>query len=159
MSDQGYLSPQLEQLAGKNRKLNLLVTLKGNTSAASIAGFTDANVGAQVWLASASLTAPTDATFTGLVSTTAPAVIGIYITDPQARVFKGATVPVSSIRSPSMTAGVVTATGLTSAIAGKTGIASLTNGNVAFTISCTTLDLDAQTSDHTFAVDVEYDVA
>lgn len=156
MADQGFGNPQLEQLAGKNKRLSLLITLKGNTVAASIAGFSDANVGAQVWLAAQSLTAPADAAFTSLTSTTAPNVLGVYITDGQAKTFKGASVPVASIRSASMTAGVVTAAGATSAIAGKTGIT--TGGNVAFQVSCTTLDLDAATLDHSFTVDVAYDV-
>lgn len=162
MSDQGFQNPQLEQIAGKNKRLSFLVTLKGNTSAASIVGTTNCNVGAQVYTILTSATAPSDANFSGLVNATAPATIGIYIqttpslTNGDAKQLGGVTVPVNSIRSVSMTAGVVTNKGAVSAIAGNTGVT--TNGNLAFQIACTTLDLDAQTADHTFIVDVEYDV-
>lgn len=156
MADQAFATPAIEQVSVKNKRLSFRVTLNGNTTAASITGASQAQNGIAVWLAAASLTAPTDANFTGLTSTAAPSVIGFYLTDTQAVRVHEIDVPANMINSASMTAGVVTKRGAASAITGNTGVT--TTGNVAFQVSCTTLDLDAQTANHEFSVNVSYDV-
>lgn len=156
MADQGFASPAAEQVAIKNHSLSFRVFVSGSTTAASITATTEAQVGIAVYTALLSATAPSDANFGTLQDTTAPATHGFYIQcGGRAVKLKGVTVPVNSIRSASMTAGVVTNAGAASAIAGKTGITS--GGNVAFQIACTTLDLDAQTADHQYDVEVTFD--
>jgi hypothetical protein len=162
MADQGFATPALEQIAVKNKTLKFKVNLYGSTTEGSITASTTGNDGVRVWLSSQSATAPASANFAGLTSGTAPSVIGVYIdcggtadVAGQAKRLHGVTVPVNSIRSASMTAGVVTNRGVASAIAGSTGIDSL--GNIAFTISCTTLDLDAAALNHEFTVEVGFD--
>jgi len=155
MADQGYAKPSLEQQAVMNKALSFKVKLAGNTTVASITAGTSANAGAQVWIETASASAPTDANFSGLTLSVAPVVLGIYVNVGDAIRLHGATVPVNSIRSASMTAGVVTNKGATSAIAGNTGVT--TSGNLAFQVSCTSLDGDASTANHEFTVDLVYD--
>jgi hypothetical protein len=162
MSDQGFATPALEQLAVKNKSLKFKVYLYGSTTEGSITASTSGNSGARVWLSSQSATAPSTANFASLTSGTAPSVIGVYIdcggtstVAGQAARLHGVTVPVNSIKSASMTAGVVTNKGATHAITGNTGIDSL--GNIAFQISCTTLDLDAAAINHEFSVEVNFD--
>lgn len=157
MGDQGFATPAIEQAGTKNKRLTLFVTLNGNTTAASITGSTNAQNGAALYLAAASLTAPTDANFASLTSTSAPVVFGVYINaDGRATRLNNVVVPTPAIRSPSMTAGVITFKGAVSAISGNTGVT--TSGNLAFQVSCTTLDLDAQIQTHTFPIDIEFDV-
>lgn len=163
MADQGFFNPQLEQAAAKNKRISFVVTLNGNASVASATGTTNANIGAQVFLTSGSLTAPTNANFAGLTSTATPSIIGVYLPVGDAKKLGGVTVPVNSIRSASMTAGVVTNKGAVSAIAGNTGIClpsvtTFTQGNdLAFQIALTSAALNV-TLTHEFVVDVEYDV-
>lgn len=156
MSDQGFASPAAEQVAIKNKFISFKVNLQGSTTAASITGQTEAQVGIACYTGSGSASAPSDANFATLQDGTAPAVLGFYIScGGRAVALKGVTVPVNSIRSASMTAGVVTNAGVASAIAGKTGVTS--GGNVAFTIACTTLDLDAAALNHEFVVECTFD--
>lgn len=155
MANQGFSTPALEQQAVMNHRLSFKVKLIGNTTAASVTGGTTANDGARVWLESNSTSAPSNANFSGLQSSATPTVIGIYIEDGKAVRLHGVTVPVNSIRSASMTAGVITNKGATSAISGNTGITS--DGNIAFQISCTGMDVNAAAIDHEFTVEVAYD--
>ncbi len=156
MSDQGFASPEVEQLAIKRHSLSFKVSLFGSTTEASITGACQGTPGVRLWLSSQSATAPSDANFASLISSATPTVLGIYITDGRAVRLHGVTVPVNSIRSASMTAGVVTNKGAVSAITGNTGVTSA--GNLAFQVSCTTLDLDAAALNHEFSVEVTYDV-
>lgn len=155
MSNQGFATPAIEQQAIMNARLSFKVKLIGNTTAASVTAGTTANDGISVWLEAASLSAPTDANFSGLQSSATPTVIGIYIEDGSAIRLGGVTVPVNSIRSASMTAGVITDKGVASAIAGSTGVT--TSQNLAFQVSCTGLDVNAAAIDHEFNVEVTYD--
>ncbi len=162
MSNQGFATPAVEQLAIKNKQLKFKVYLAGSTTEGSITASTTGTSGVRVWLSSQSATAPSTANFASLTSGTAPSIIGIYIdcggtstVAGQAKRLHGVTVPVNAIRSASMTAGVVTNKGVVDAIAGSTGVDSL--GNIAFQISCTTLDLDAAAINHEFSVEVGYD--
>jgi hypothetical protein len=155
MADQGFATPAIEQQAIMNARLSFKVKLIGNTTAASVTAGTTANDGIRVWLEAASLSAPTNANFSGLQSSATPTVIGIYIEDGHAIRLGGVTVPVNSIRSASMTAGVITNTGETSAISGSTGVTD--DGNLAFQVSCTGLDVNAAAIDHEFNVEVTYD--
>ncbi len=156
MSDQGFATPEIEQVAIKNHRLSFKVDLYGSTTEGSITASAQGTPGIRVWLSSQSATAPSNANFASLISSATPTVIGIYITDGRAAKLHGVTVPVNGIRSASMTAGVITNKGATSAIAGNTGITS--DGNIAFQIACTTLDLDAAALNHQFDVEVTYDV-
>lgn len=157
MAFQGFSTPAIEQQAAKNKTVSFKVNLYGSTTEASITASTSANDGIQVWLSSASASAPSNANFSGLTSGTAPSIIGIYVTDGQATKLHGVTVPTNSIKSASMTAGVVTNKGATHAITGNSGVTD--DGNLAFQISCTTLDLDAAAINHEFTVELNYDVA
>ncbi len=151
MSDQGFASPEVEQLAIKRHSLSFKVSLFGSTTEASITGACQGTPGVRLWLSSQSATAPSDANFASLISSATPTVLGIYITDGRAVRLHGVTVPVNSIRSASMTN-----KGAVSAITGNTGVTSA--GNLAFQVSCTTLDLDAAALNHEFSVEVTYDV-
>lgn len=162
MATQGFATPAIEQLAVKNKVLKFKVNLYGSTTEGSITASTTGNSGVRVWLSSQSATAPSTANFASLTSAAAPSVIGVYIdcggtstAAGQALRLHGVTIPVNSIKSASMTAGVVTNKGATHAITGNTGIDSL--GNIAFQISCTTLDLDAAAINHEFTVEVGFD--
>lgn len=157
MAYQGFGTPELENKAGKNHKLSFKVTLYGSTTEASITANSDCGPGARVWLSSQSASAPSAANFSGLTSASSPTVIGMVIDcDGRASKLHGVTIPVNSIRSASMTAGVVTNKGATSAISGNTGVTS--DGDLAFQISCTNLDLDAAALNHEFTVEVNFDV-
>lgn len=157
MPVQGFFTPAIDQVAGKNCRLTFLVTLNGNTTAASITGSSNAQNGIALVLAAGSLTAPVDANFVGLVSNAAPSVMGVYITDGRAVRLTRVDVQPQSIRSPSMTAVLPTFRGSVSAISGNEGVTQ-TSGNLAFQLSCTALNLNAQTQRHTFTVAVEYDL-
>jgi hypothetical protein len=156
MAFQGFASPAVENLAAKNKSISFRVTIVGSTTEASITASTDANDGIRVWLSSQSATAPSNANFASLISSATPTVIGLYLTDGRAAKLKGVVVEVNSIRSASMTAGVVTNKGATSAIAGNTGVTS--DGNLAFQIACTTLKATDAANTHQFDVTCSYDV-
>jgi len=156
MSDQGFASPAVEQVAIKNHSLSFHVWFNANTVAASINGVTEAQVGITMYTAQNSLTVPSDANFPTIQDVTAPAVSGFYINcGGRALRLKGVTVPVNSIRSASMTAGVVTNAGAAHAILGKTGVTS--GGNIAFTISQTALDGDLAVGLSEYDVECTFD--
>lgn len=159
MSDQGFSSPGLEGMAIKRKSLALKIVLYGSTTEGSITAAVT-NCGdntARVWLSSQSATAPSEANFSGLTSASAPTVIGVFVDVGDARRVHGITVPVNSIKSPTMTAGVVTNKGAVSAIyaSGNSGVTS--GKDIAFQVSCTTLDLDAAAINHEFSVELTYD--
>ncbi len=162
MSNQGYALPSIEEVAIKNKKLTVQVTLYGSTTLGSITAVTTGSPGVAVWTQTSSATAPSDANFASLLSSATPTVLGIYITDGRAVRVNRAAVPVECILSASMTAGVVTLKGANVVTATnttgplKTGVTSA--GNVAFQVSCTTLKLTDFANTHQFSVDVEYDV-
>jgi len=157
MSDQGFAKPGLEQLAVKLKRLAFKVKITGSTTEGSITGEVldcpDASV--RVWLSSQSATAPSSANFASLTSASAPSVIGIYVDVGDARYLHGVTVPVNSIKSASMTAGVITNKGATHAITGNTGVTS--DKDLAFQVSCTTADFDAAAINHEFSVELTYE--
>lgn len=171
MSNQGFGAPGLEQTAAKNHRLSFQVVLQGNTTLASttVAAF-GPGADVQVWTQVNSATAPADANFAGLVSNASPTIIGIYIpcapavtlgtsTTPNGNAVRlhQVTIDSQSIRSASMTAGVVTYKGSVSAITGNEGTTA-TSGAIAFQISCTNLLLTAAALNHRFSVNVDYDV-
>ncbi len=138
MANQGYASPSIEQVAIKNHYLQFHVFFNANTTAASITINTEAQIGITAYSSVTQGSAPADASFPTLADT-ATAVSGFYIQcGGRALRLKGVTVPVNSIRSASMTAGVITNAGAASAISGKTGVTS--GGNIAFSISQTALN-------------------
>lgn len=155
MADQGFGKPAIEQQAVMNKTLSFKVKIVGSTAIASITAGTTANDGIRVWLENNSASAPTDANFSGLTLSVAPTVIGVYVNVGDAIRLGGVTVPVNSIRSASMTAGVVTNKGATSLISGNTGVTA--SNNLAFQVSCTTLDCDAAALTHEFNVELTYD--
>lgn len=156
MSDQGFYTPEVEQLAVKRHSLSFKVTIVGAATEPSVTGYCQGTPGVRLWLSSQSATAPSNANFASLISSATPTVVGIYITDTRAVRLHGVTVPVNTIRSASMTAGVITNKGATSAIAGNAGITS--DGNIAFQVACTTLLASAAVLTHEFTVEVTYDV-
>lgn len=158
MSDQGWATSGLEKMSIKRKAFSLKVKLFGSTTEGSITAtiLNCPDAGARVFLSSQSATAPSDANFASLTSGTAPSVIGIYMSVTDARYLHDVTVPTNSIKSASMTAGVVTNKGATHDITGNTGVTS--SKNIAFQISCTTLDLDAAAINHEFDVIGSYDV-
>lgn len=156
MANQGNLVPSVEQLALKNHRVAFHVFFNANTTAASITGNTDAQVGITMYTAQNSTTAPSDASFPTIQDVTAPAVSGFYINcGGRAVRLRGCSVPVNSIRSASMTAGVVTNAGAAHAISGKTGVT--TGGNIAFSISQTTLDGDTAAGVSEYDVECTFD--
>lgn len=158
MSDQGFSSPGLEAMAIKRKQLALKILLRGSTTEGSITAevVNCPDATARVYLSSQSLTAPSEANFSGLGSASAPTVIGVFLDVGDARRVHNIAVPANTIKSSTMTAGVITNKGATHAITGNTGVTS--NKDIAFQVSCTTLDLDAAANNHEFSVDVEYDV-
>jgi len=156
MSDQGFASPEVEQVAIKRHALTFKVTIVGSTTEGSVTGACQGSPGIRLWLSSQSATAPSNANFASLISSATPTVVGVYITDGRAARLHGVSVPVNSIRSASMTAGVVTNKGATSAIAGNTGVTS--DGNLAFQVACTTLKATDAANTHEFTCEVTYDV-
>jgi len=145
----------LEQQRLKRQYIAFVGTLTGNATLASITGGTDLGaLGAKLyWEASSgvqpTITEDTGANFTTLDSEAAPAVIGCLVRCGDALRMIGKP-RVTVISSAAMTAGVVTLAG-----ASTSGVTA--SGNLAFSISCTTLDLDANTNTHTFLVECWYD--
>ena len=159
MAFQGFPYADSEALGVKNRLLTFEVTLFGSTTLASTTGFTNAPVGVQVWTQATSATAPTDANFASLASNVAPSVIGLYVLDGRAVKLNNVIIDANSIQSASMTATVITWKGATTAAAlGTKSTGVTTTGNLAFQVSCTTVDLDAAALNHKFTVTVDYDI-
>jgi hypothetical protein len=153
MSDQNFRYAALEQVAVQNKSLNLRALVVGSATEASITKSTTGGAQAFIYLAAQSLTAPSGSNFSGLTSTTAPSVFGVYINvGGQARCVHRA--DIASIRSASMTAGVVTLRGAASAISGSTGVTA--DGNIAFTVSATAAAFNVALS-HEFSILVEFD--
>ena len=155
MAFQGFPYADEEEVGVKNRSLSFKVTLFGSTTLGSTTGYTNAPVGIQVWTQATSATAPSAANFASLVSSGTPTVVGIYLLDGRATKLNKVTIDALSIQSASMTASVITWKGITGTPA-STGITS--DGNVAFQVSCTGLDLDAAALNHSFTCCVDYDV-
>lgn len=160
MADQGFSSPGLEAMAIKRKHLSLKVVLYGSTTEGSItAAVTNCpDNTARIYLSSQSLTAPSGTNYASLTSTAAPTVIGVFLDVGDAKRLHGVTVPANTIKSPTMTAGVITNKGAVSAIyaSGYSGVTA--DKDLAFQVSCTTLDLDAAAVNHEFSIEVEYDV-
>lgn len=155
MANQGYTETSNEQQAIMNKRLSFKVFIKGSTTAASITAVTTNNPGFRVWLESQSLTAPSNANFSGLASSATPSVIGIYGYVDDALRLHGVSIPTNSIKSASITAVVVTNKGATHDITGNTGVTS--DNNIAFQCSLTGGDLDAAAINHEFTVELCYD--
>lgn len=159
MAFQGFPYADQEELGVKNRQLSFEVTLFGSTTLASTTGYTNAPVGVQVWTQATSATAPSAANFASLLSSATPTVIGIYLLDGQAKKLNNVTLLAATIQSASMTAGVVTFKGeQTAAALGTISTGITSDGNVAFQVSCTGLDLDSAALNHKFTCVVNYDV-
>lgn len=159
MAFQGFPYADQEEVGAKNRLLSFEVTLFGSTTLASTTGFTNAPVGVQVWTQATSATAPSAANFASLVSSATPTVIGIYVLDGRATKLNNVIIDANSIQSASMTASSITWKGATTSAAlgtKSTGVSS--DGNLAFQVSCTGVDLDAAAINHKFTVTVDYDV-
>jgi len=158
MADQGWAYPGLEKMNIKRKQFALKIKISGSTTEGSITAqiLNSPDAGARVWLSSQSLSAPSDANFASLTSAAAPSVIGVYLTVGDARYLHEVVVPTNTIKSASMTAGVITNKGATHAITGNTGVTS--NKNLAFQVSCTTADFDAAAIDHEFDVFGSYSV-
>lgn len=157
-SDVELADSSLEASRLRYREVNALATLYGNTTAASIAGGSDVT-NIKVYVESSGQPTPVDsgANFGTLDSNAAPSVIGILVltgltvaTGNALRVVN-VEIPALSITSASMTAGVVSLKG-----ASSTGVTA--SGNIAFTVSCTGLDLsvDAAIANSSFNVIVSY---
>jgi hypothetical protein len=138
----------LEQAANELVRLKARITLKGNTTAASIAAYSDRPDGVVPYVETSAQPTPEDSGhgFPTLDSNAAPSVMGVLVLDGSFKELVN--VEVLNITSGSMTAGVVTKRG-----ASSTGVTE--NGNLSFSISCTGLDLDAAVADHSFDVIVE----
>lgn len=140
---------QAEAARLKRRYVPTVITLSGNTTPASIAastdmpGFVDA-----VLTTSAANTLDAGALIDTLAQTTAPATIGII--SRAGDIKNQVATRVTVISSVSMTAGVVTRFG-----AGSTGVTASANGSLK--LSCTGLDLDAQTATHTILFEQWFD--
>ncbi len=156
MAEQGWATPGLEKISIKRKAIALKVAIYGSTTEGSITAqiLNSQDVGARVWLSSQSATAPADANFASLLSAGSPTIIGLYLTVGDAKYLHGAAVPVNSIKSASMTAGVITNKGATHAITGNTGVTS--GLNIALQVSCTTLQANLALN-HEFNVDLVYE--
>lgn len=158
MSDQGFVYSQNEEVAVKNKRLAVEITLIGSTTLDACLGYSNSADGVQVWTQATSATAPSDANFASLVSTATPTVIGLYVLSGQAVKVNRAAVDSNTIFSASMTAGVVTLKGAAASLgSNRTGIT--TSNNIALQVSCTGVDQDAAAINHKFTIEIDYDVA
>jgi len=130
------------------------VTIKGNTTAASITSFSDVGGDIVVYNENTAANIPASSGLnsgTALDVNAAPAIIGIYMNVGNALELASVSVDAGSIYATggtAMTAGVVTRKGDDST---RPGILSTTKG-ICFQISCTTLDADAAVQDNSFWV-------
>ncbi len=156
MANTGWATPGLDSIGIKRKALALKVFITGSTTEGSITAYIKnaEDNGARIWLSSQSLTAPADANFASLLSAGSPTVIGLYLTVGDAKYLHGASVPVNSIKSASMTAGVITNKGATHAITGNTGVTS--SNNIALQVSCTVLQANLALN-HEFNIDLVYE--
>lgn len=151
----GYIETQNIQI----KRIAVKCTLVGNTVKASIYGNTDTpdtrayveinGVQPSTGGAGALFLEDAGATFGTLDSDAAPSTIGVLLKVGDAIEIVSVTVPTLTISSNAMTAGVVTLKGTSS-----TGVTA--SSNIAFVVSGTSLDLDADVSNHSFWVDVVY---
>lgn len=137
MADQGWSAPGLESAAIKRKsfafRVKVTVSATEGSVTAQVLNCPDAS--ARVYLSSQSATAPSEANFSGLTSSAAPSVFGFVVDCGDARFLHDVSVPTNSIKSASMTAGVVTNKGAAHAVTGNTGVTSAKD--LAFQVSCT----------------------
>lgn len=130
------------------------VTIKGNTTAASITTFSDVGGDILVYNENTAANIPASSGLnsgTALDVNAAPAIIGIYMNVGDALEVASISVDAGSIYATggtAMTAGVITRKGNDST---RPGILSTTKG-ICFQVSCTTLDADAAIQDNSFWV-------
>lgn len=140
---------QAEAARLKRRYVPTVITLNGNTTPANITASTDMPGFVDVALTTtAANTLDAGALFDSLAQTAAPATVGIITRSGDTKA--AVATRVSVISSVSMTAGVVTRYG-----AGSTGVTASANGSLK--LSCTGLDLDAQTATHTILFEQWFD--
>ena len=134
--------------------LPVKVTLKCNTTDASIRGFSDLGGDVLVFTEEDGQTPPSDASFPTLDDDAAPGIIGLYAYVQDARELVAATIDAGSIKNGgtlAMTAGVVTREGNVAAAPGVTA-----TKNISLSISCTGLDMDSEIADVTFILNLTY---
>ena len=134
--------------------LPVKVTLKCNTTDASIRGFSDLGGDVLVFTEEDGQTPPTDASFPTLDDDAAPGIIGLYAYVQDARELVAATIDAGSIKNGgtlAMTAGAVTREGDVAAAPGVTA-----TKNISLSISCTGLDMDSEIADVTFILNLTY---
>ena len=134
--------------------LPVKVTLKCNTTDASIRGFSDLGGDVLVFTEEDGQTPPSDASFPTLDDDAAPGIIGLYAYVQDARELVAATIDAGSIKNGgtlAMTAGAVTREGDVAAAPGVTA-----TKNISLSISCTGLDMDSEIADVTFILNLTY---
>ncbi len=150
-----HKNESLNQMNLKRKYGMFVVTLNGSATLANITTSTDVGAaGAKVYAETISGTQPTitedtGANFVAIDSEAAPSVVGILVRCGDALRMIGKP-RVTVVSSATMTAGVSTLAG--TSLSGVTAL-----GNLAFTVSCTTLDLDSGTATTTFLVEFWYD--
>lgn len=159
MSDQGFKRSQNEERAVKNKPLAIQVTLIGSTTTDACIGFSNSPDGVEIYTEASSLTAPSNANFSGLQSAATPTVIGVYVRSGVAKKVNRAAVDALTIFSASMTAGVITLKGDAAPSGyGSNSVGVTDDGNIAFQVSCTGVDLNAASINHKFTFELDYDV-
>lgn len=134
--------------------LPVKVTLKCNTTDASIRGLSDLGGDVLIFTEEDGQTPPSDASFPTLDDDAAPGIIGLYAYVQDARELVAATIDAGSIKNGgtlAMSAGVVTREGDVAASPGVTA-----TKNISLSISCTGLDMDSEVADVTFIVNLTY---
>lgn len=134
--------------------LPVKVTLKCNTTDASIRGLSDLGGDVLIFTEEDGQTPPSDASFPTLDDDAAPGIIGVYAYVQDARELVSATIDAGSIKnggSLAMSAGVVTREGDVSASPGVTA-----TKNISLSVSCTGLDMDSEVADTTFILNLTY---
>lgn len=157
MADQGFIGPTIENVAGKNRRINILFTVQGNTNTALIAGTSNCGAAVQIYTALASLTAPSDANFINLTNGSNSR-FGMYLIDGRAIKFGGAFAATTAVQSASMTSVTAFAGGMPSSVGGTVNQGITASGNIALTLNCTGANFAAANLIHQFSVDIHYDV-
>jgi hypothetical protein len=140
-------SPVLESAALRDREINTKITIVANTTDASIKAYSDLGSAVTVYKEGDTVS-DSDAQFGTLDTDAAPGVFGVLVNCQDAFRINKIEVPVDSISSATMTAGVVAWKG------GGDGVTS--SNNIAFTVSCTNLDPDADTATTTFNLVIKY---
>jgi hypothetical protein len=130
-------SPVLESAALRDREINTKITIVANTTDASIKAYSDLGSAVTVYKEGDTVS-DSDAQFGTLDTDAAPGVFGVLVNCQDAFRINKIEVPVDSISSATMTAGVTS------------------SNNIAFTVSCTNLDPDADTATTTFNLVIKY---